>query len=60
MLRRRIPAGRSGSPPPDPAHYSGARKAWIHPGAGLPQGSPIVPGEAVLRAGVNSVVFPDR
>ena len=54
MLRRRIRTGRPGPPPPGPAHYSGARKARNHPRAGPPQESPIVPGEAVLRAGVNS------
>jgi hypothetical protein len=50
MLRRRSRAGRGS--PPCPAHYSGARLARIHPRAGPPRESPIVPGEAVLRAGV--------
>ena len=52
MLRRRIRAGRPGDSPPCPAHYSGARKARIHPRPGPQRESPIVPGEAVLRAGL--------
>ncbi len=47
MLRRRIPAGREGGVPRLAPRTTLVREtARIHPRAGLPRGSPIVPGEA--------------